>query len=35
MWDATSGGNLLQNILIATTNGLANNRIATLNGITL
>jgi RHS repeat-associated protein len=34
VWDATSGGNLLQNILIATTNGLANNRIATLNGIT-
>jgi RHS repeat-associated protein len=34
MWDAISGGNQLQNIAIATTGGVANNRIANVNGVT-
>lgn len=34
MWDAVSGGSQLQNIAIATTGGIANNRIATVNGVT-
>ena len=34
MWDAISGGNQLQNILIATTSSVANNRIANVNGVT-
>ncbi len=33
MWDAVSGGNQLQNIAIATTGGVANNRIANVNGV--
>jgi hypothetical protein len=35
MWDATSGGNQLQSISIAMSNGVANNRIDSVNGITL
>jgi RHS repeat-associated protein len=31
MWDALSGGNQLHNIAIATTGGVANNRIANVN----
>jgi len=34
MWDALSGGNQLQNIAIALTNSVANNRIANVNGVT-
>ena len=34
MWDAVSGGNPLQNIAIATTGSVANNRIANVNGQT-
>jgi RHS Repeat. len=33
MWDATSGGNQLQNIAIATTSSVPNNRIANVNGV--
>jgi len=33
MWDAASGGNQLQNIAVATTGGVANNRIANVNGV--
>src|SRR5215471_853997 len=32
-WDATSGGNQLQNITLGTTGGATNNRIATVNGV--
>jgi YD repeat-containing protein len=34
MWDAVSGGNQLQNISIALTGGVANNRIGIVNGVT-
>lgn len=34
MWDALTGGNQLQNIAIATTGGVANNRISNINGVT-
>ena len=34
MWDAVTGGNQLQNIAIATTGSVANNRIANVNGVT-
>lgn len=33
MWDAVTGGNQLQNIAIAQTNSVANNRIATVNSV--
>jgi RHS repeat-associated protein len=33
MWDATSGGTQLQNIAVATTSSVANNRIASVNGV--
>jgi RHS repeat-associated protein len=33
MWDAVTGGNQLQNIAIALTGGVANNRIANVNGV--
>jgi len=33
MWDALSGGNQLQNIAIALTGGVANNRISNVNGV--
>ena len=33
-WDATSGGNQLQNILIATTGSVVNNRVASVNSVT-
>jgi RHS repeat-associated protein len=33
-FDATSGGNQLQNITLATTGGATNNRIAAVNGVT-
>src|SRR5215471_6194691 len=32
-WDATSGGNQVQNITLGTTGGATNNRIATVNGV--
>jgi RHS repeat-associated protein len=34
MWDAVSGGNQLQNVAIAQTGAVANNRIANVNGVT-